>query len=73
MKSRLLAVLIILGGIVGLGGLWIVDIANAVPGALTNGFWEITSQQAFHLALWTSIGAYLMIIATAIIILVIET
>ena len=47
----------------GLGGLWVVDVANAVPG-LSNGFWELSSERGFHVGLWSAIAAFVFLALT---------
>ena len=39
--------------LLGLGGVWVMDVANTLgPGErLTNGFWEVDRVQGFHLAM----------------------
>lgn len=42
----------------GILGLWVLDIAANVGGSgVTNGFWELSQTQAFHLGLWISLAA----------------
>lgn len=41
-----------IAGLVGLLALNVLDVANNNP-VLSNGFWTIGSDKAFHLALWT--------------------
>ena len=52
-RSRIVA-------LVGLGGLWVLDVANAVP-ELSNGFWELSSAQGFHLGLWLAMAAFVFV------------
>ena len=52
----------------GLGGLWVMDIANTSVG-VTNGFWEVPSDKAFHLALGAAIIAFIALMFSLIILL----
>ena len=55
-RSRIVA-------LVGLGGRWVLDTANAVP-VLANGFWELSAERGFHIGLWLSIGAFVFLVLT---------
>ena len=53
-------------GLAGLGGLWVMDIANTSIG-VTNGSWELSSEKAFHLALGAAIMAFIALMFSIIV------
>ena len=44
----------------GLGGIWVMDVANAIP-EMSTGFWTLPSDQGFHLGIWTAIAAFVFV------------
>jgi len=58
-------------GLIGLGGLWLLDVAEAVPFELYNGFFQLDADQGFHIGLWLAVGSYLGIwVVTLVMIMV---
>ena len=58
-------------GLAGLGGLWLLDVAEAVPFELYNGFFQLDADQGFHIGLWLAVGSYLGIwVVTLVMIMV---
>ena len=52
-----------LAAIVGLAGLWLLDVPVIVgTGNLDNGVWSISAKQMFHLGLLMGIGAFLFVL-----------
>jgi hypothetical protein len=51
-------------GLMAIGGLWIMDVANigAPHHIITNGVWVIDSDLAFHLGIYLALGAVSAII-----------
>lgn len=47
--------------LVGIIGLVLVDLGQALP-VLDNGFFKVDSQKAFHVGLWISWAAFLVIV-----------
>lgn len=52
-----------IAALTGLGGVWVLDVANAVPG-LGNGFWDLSSEKGFHVGLWSAIAAFVFVALT---------
>jgi len=46
--------------IVGILALWVIDVAYSTA-IVSNGFWDLTGQQAFHLSLWTALVAFIFL------------
>lgn len=46
-----------LAAFVGVVALGVIDVALITDGQVSNGFWSISSEKAYHLALWTTYGA----------------
>jgi len=51
--------------LIGLGGLWLLDVSDVVDGELWNGFWHLGTRQGFHLGLYLAIGAFVFLLIRA--------
>jgi len=50
----------------GMGGLWMMDVAHLSPVGVTNGFFSLPAVRAYHLGLYLALGALLALAALAL-------